>query len=395
MIPKSSAASFLSLKDFFLGFFILFTLLSDSLLIYGNSQATLSFNEVIVFFVSSRVVLMTALTCFYKWGATNRPLILFALLAATLGPFIVLIGGIALVYLGFFHLFSERSKPGMDLEEDKLHELCESLTFGLEDIKDHLRTQPFDEILDKGQDEQKYQVLTKISCHYDPLFAPLLKKALDDPSRMIKVSAATILTSLDDGFTQRIAQLEKEVAHYPQQIDTWALLGAEQYKYACSNLLDEQRKTQLWRQVIDSYLSFLSLVHATKNGVIEKKDQIRIAKTHLGLAYLQMRDYRKAYTFLKPSEVAYPLSPYELTAELALIPFYCECLFGLKQYSLLKQIAADLLVGSQKDPDLYPLDFQEALKVWATAPVRAGIHVPQAPQAHGKEEGQDETNSLG
>ncbi|MEI8295495.1 MAG: hypothetical protein WCG04_03105 [Alphaproteobacteria bacterium] len=357
-------------KDFFLGFFILSILLSDVLLIYSSTQATISSTEMAAFFVVSRIILVAALVYCYKWGATNRPLIIFALLAATLGPFAILIGGIALIYLWAFHAFSEHITSDIVLEDDKLHELCERLALGLEDLQDHLETQSFAEILERGEDEQKHQVLTKISRHYDPLFAPLLKNALSDSSRMIKVSAATIMTSLDDSFTQKIAKLEKATSHDPQQTDTWAALGFEQYKYACSNLSDEKRKQQLRRQSIDSYLSFINLVQDTKSITAVRKDQIWVAKANLGLAYLQEHEYEKAYACLKPLEKPYPLSPCELTAALAVIPFYCECLFGLKQYALLKQISADLLLSSQKDPDLYPLDFQEALKSWVTTPAR-------------------------
>lgn len=393
MTRNSLSTSLFSLKDLFLGVVILFVFLSDSLLIYAHSQAPFSFKEVIVFFVGSRTVLFTALIFFYRWGVTNRFLILFALLMGSLGPFAFLVGVITLICLGIFHLFSERCSPGIVLEEDDLYELCEGLTSSFKDNPDHLTTQPFEEILERGEDEQKYLVLTTISRHYDPLFAPLLKKALKDPSRMVRVGAATILTSLDDGFTKKISKLTKIVSHHPLEADAWAELAAEQYKYASSNLVDKQGEIQLRRQAMTSYHSFLSLVKDMKSMTLAQKEQIQFAKTHLGLAYLQEGEYQKAYPFLKPSEIAYPLSPSELTAELALVPFYCECLFGLKQYALLKQIAADLFVGSQKDPDLYPLDFQEAIKVWAeSSSVKQGIHIRQIPVQE-KDSGQDEIKS--
>jgi len=393
MTPNSSARPPFFLKDLLLGAFVLFAFLSDSLLIYAHGQASLSFKEMVVFFVGSRVILFTTLIFFYRWGVANRFLILFALLVGTLGPIAFLIGSFVLIYLSFFYLFSERSNPGIVLAEDEIEELCENLALGSEDVKDHLKTQPFEEILERGEDEQKYLVLIKISRHPDPLFVSILKKALNDSSRIIKVSAATILTSLDDEFTQKITTLEKIVFHQPLQADAWANLAAEQYKYACSNLLDKPRELQLRHQAIVSYHSFLDLVKDVKPLSLAQKEQIQLAKTHLGLAYLQEREYQKAYPFLKPSEIAYPLSPSELSAELALVPFYCECLFGLKQYALLKQIAADLLAGSQKDPDLYALDFQEAIKIWVKgSSVKQGIYVHQVSERE-KDHGQDEVNT--
>lgn len=97
-----------------------------------------------------------------------------------------------------------------------------------------------DVILDGGQTE-KFDALSLISKHYEPMLAPALRRALEDRDGSVRVLAANVFAQLSNAHTLRIVTLQTAAVEAPAEAAGWRELGLAQLGYAESGLLDASR----------------------------------------------------------------------------------------------------------------------------------------------------------
>ncbi|MEQ8663925.1 MAG: hypothetical protein RLW62_24155, partial [Gammaproteobacteria bacterium] len=96
---------------------------------------------------------------------------------------------------------------------------------------------PFADVINYGSREQKQLAISMMSRHFEPVFAPVLKRALDDPDNSVRIQAATAITSLEGRFSDRSMELEGRIGRDPSPRHLIEL-ARHLDRYAFSGLLD-------------------------------------------------------------------------------------------------------------------------------------------------------------
>ncbi|MEQ8495613.1 MAG: hypothetical protein RLW42_15490, partial [Gammaproteobacteria bacterium] len=103
---------------------------------------------------------------------------------------------------------------------------------------------PFADVINYGSREQKQVAISMMSRHFEPVFAPVLKRALEDPNNSVRIQAATAITNLEGRFSDRSMELESRIRRDPSPRHLIEL-ARHLDRYAFSGLLDADRTARV------------------------------------------------------------------------------------------------------------------------------------------------------
>ncbi len=117
---------------------------------------------------------------------------------------------------------------------------------------------PFADVINYGSNTQKQLAISMMSRYFQPVFAPVLKRSLDDRNNSVRIQAATAITNLESRFSDRAMTLEQRCERDPSPK---ALQEFAEHldRYAFSGLLDEDRTDRARLRAIATYRRFLEL----------------------------------------------------------------------------------------------------------------------------------------
>lgn len=231
--------------------------------------------------------------------------------------------------------------------ETRIHsevDLWERIIAG-EDSLDKSSVAPFSDILFFGTLAQKQELISLMSRSFQPIFAPILRTALNDSNNAIRVQAASAITVIEDDFLQRSLSLATSVRENPRDPSLLLELARLNDEYANAGILDRDRERDSRNKALEAYREYLQL---------SPKDLE--ARTAFGRLFLREEKYEEARSWAAES-----VNDGEASSELIFI--YMEALYQLRRFDELRRLAAKQVSLVQNDR--IPLEAVETIKLWA------------------------------
>ncbi len=116
---------------------------------------------------------------------------------------------------------------------------------------------PLVDLLDRGDELQKQAVVSLVARSFRPSLAPLLRRALEDPSNAVRAQAATTLARIEGNFLERVVAQRRELDHGAAGTAATLELARLFDDYAYTGLLDPEREHQNRAEALDLYLAYL------------------------------------------------------------------------------------------------------------------------------------------
>ncbi len=179
---------------------------------------------------------------------------------------------------------------------------------------------PFVDVLTYGTVEQKQTVITLISKHFKPSFAPTLLRALQDRSNAIRVQAATAMARIEHGFSARTLELEEQRTENPEEESLILAEACHFDDYAATGLLDRTREIENREKAREGYEEYLSR-HAGD-------ERVRVA---LGRILVRQRRYEEAAVWFERS--------LDKDGSPNAFAWLMECLYHLGRHDELRKLA--------------------------------------------------------
>lgn len=149
---------------------------------------------------------------------------------------------------------------------------------------------PLVDLLESGDEFQKQAVVALVARSFRPSLAPLLQRALQDPSNAVRVQAATTLARIEGEFLEREVELRRDLAEAGGGDDDCTLKLARLLDdYAFTGLLDPEREEQNRTGALDLYLDYLTR-HPDDSTV----------RTAVARLLIRRGDYEGAEPWLEP-----------------------------------------------------------------------------------------------
>lgn len=289
------------------------------------SALYLAHNLPLTLAIHAGIIWLLLLFSYYtrRRGGSRLTLFLLAISAAA-GPF----GAAICLLAAIVYRFSPRAglSPAQwinNLLEDGgagEHELLhDRLGLGLENAASGSNVEPFYDILSSGTIGQKQIAIARIMRYFRPQFAPLLKRAAQDPSAVIRVQAATAMAKIEQDFMAKYLELKKSLNDIAENSSVKLDFARICDSYAHAGLLDEASIKGLRAQAIEIYSQHLE---RTSDPALK-----------LQLARLYLRDNQ-------PEKTCFLLYEAIKTGEAtpAMVFWYMEALFRLKEFAQLRQL---------------------------------------------------------
>lgn len=205
---------------------------------------------------------------------------------------------------------------------------------------------PFLDILSFGTRQQKQSMIALISSRFQPAFAPVLRKALNDGNNAIRVQAATAATRVENNFLERSMELADEAKRNPHSPAVLLALARHYDAYAFAGILDERRERENRDRAVAAYRGYLEL----------KPEDLSI-KAELGRLLVRKGDFAAAVSLLHQA-----IEDRVGSSQVAL--WYMESLFNLGRFDELNRLTTLYREQFETDKEL-PLEVGEVLKLWA------------------------------
>ncbi|MBF0237466.1 MAG: hypothetical protein HQM12_07165 [SAR324 cluster bacterium] len=231
-------------------------------------------------------------------------------------------------------------------EHDAAEDLQRRLISGWEDLEVKHKMLSFMDVMILGTMNQKRDVLAKISRYYRHEFAPVLKRAINDPVNAIRVMAATVIAKIQNQYVHEYMHLLKQYEADPGSDVLLLKLARSIDKYVYSGIMDSDSEREFRNKAIVYYEKYL------ENH--PEKTQVQFA---LGRLYLYNRDYQKAYPLLESCVKADNYNSPNIGVR------YMESLYAQGRMEELKEIAHKYLDKvDPNDPAL--MEIFEILRFW-------------------------------
>jgi hypothetical protein len=207
---------------------------------------------------------------------------------------------------------------------------------------------PFSDILFFGNLAQKQELIALVSKNFQPVFAPVLRMALNDSNNAIRVQAASAITRIEDEFLKRSLALSS-AAHQKRDDPglLWKLARLND-DYANAGILDHERERESRKRAGEAYEEYLRL----RPGHIE---------AHIAVARLLLRSGQHA-------EAARGLENLidREDAPTQLVLLYMEALYGLGKFEDLRTLAHQKYseIAAREDTTV---EARDMLKLWTGA----------------------------
>ncbi len=316
--------------------------------------------------VTAAAVHLAVLAALGKWiyrlQRAERDLRLPMLLATTTG----LLGPIGaagtLMTLGLYVLYAGSSTPFKEWYEALFPEeeskfsvyLAEQIASGQGEAAVRTGVASFLDVLSFGTPQQKQAVITLIADHFQPSFAPALRRALNDPSNAVRVQAAAAIAAIENNFLARSLELSAAAQERPGDPAALKALARHYDDYAYTGILDGRREQDSREKALEVYRQYLKLQPSDLE-----------ARCSMGRILFRMEKFSEAAAWLEESLREGISSP-------QLLLWYMECLFRLGRFEELRQLARSHAVDLEESGEL-PLEAVEAVALWAGKTVDASV----------------------
>jgi polysaccharide biosynthesis protein PelE len=204
---------------------------------------------------------------------------------------------------------------------------------------------PLVDILAFGNEDQKLAVISLVTASYHPSFAPVLDRALEDPSESVRKLAATARARLESQFSSRSIEISRALR---ERGEDPALLreAARHYDEASfSGVLDAHRRQESRSRSLELYRQYL-----------EHSPEDREAHHAVGRLLLRQQNYPEAARWLgRPSDGG-PSGPDEAV-------WLAEALFRSGRMAELRSLMARWAPAIAAAEHL-PLQVREAVRLW-------------------------------
>lgn len=295
-------------------------------------------------------------SCSRTCRADLRLPLLLAVMIAFLGPFGA--GGVLLTMI----LVRRYAKSTPSFEEwyaalfpdrpvDDQDELWQRVLLSSEPDAGKAGVTPFSDILFFGSLPQKQELITLISKHFRPAFAPVLRMAINDVNNGIRVQAASAIAKIEDEFLPRTVEVSAAVQQHPTDATRLLQLARLHDEYVSAGLLDAQRERESRRQALTAYSDYLTL----------RADDLE-AQVAAGRLLVAGGQYEDAVRWIEACLEQGHASP-------PLLLLYMEVLFRLNRLADLRRVVASSgeLFGAVDASDSFSIEARETLKLWAGA----------------------------
>ncbi len=290
----------------------------------------------------------------YRLRRSERDLRLPMLLATTTG----LLGPIGatgtLLTLGLYVLYARSSTSFREWyealfpEEDSKFSayLAEQIASGQGEAAVRTGVASFLDVLSFGTLQQKQTVITLIADHFQPSFAPGLRRALNDPNNALRVQAAAAIAQIENNFLARSLELSAVARESPGDPIALKALARHYDDYAYTGILDGKREQDSWEKALEVYRQYLKL----QPGDFE-------ARRSIGRIQFRMGKFSEAAAWLEESLREGIFSP-------QLLMWYLECLFRLGRFEELRRLARSHSGNLEASGEL-PIQAVKAVALWA------------------------------
>jgi tetratricopeptide (TPR) repeat protein len=194
--------------------------------------------------------------------------------------------------------------------------------------------------LEMGDELQKQSVVSLVTRSFRPSLAPVLRRALADPSNSIRVQAATAMARIEGGFLERTMEIDRRLAKNPADVAAVKEAARLYDDYAFTGILDPAREQANQEQAIRHYRRCVE---------IDAGDQD--ARLALGRLLVRSGQWAEADTCLAAAGEEGAL-------------WRLETLNHLGRFDELERVARTVRTRAAGD-DLLPLAVREAVELWA------------------------------
>ena len=302
-----------------------------------------------------------ALILFKQYDDCRFEAVLCLAILAT-GPF----GAVGVILSLVVHMFSKKTHATFDEFFESLapsnmktqsQMIYDDILSGRDDAVDQHSIIPFLDVLSFGNDLQKRQALAKMTKHYQPDFASVFRIALNDPSNMIRVQAATAIARIESQFLKRMNKFS--INQSLKNADPKMILAvAEHYDhYAYTGLLDKDNEVMNRNKALELYQQYRLLMPDDHEVCIK-----------IGRIMMRNGDYEQACYWFR-----HYIDGQEKDGNVnnAVTDWYCESLYAAKHYDELRQFrATSTPVGERTDIHLVSL--KDALQLWESGQYATG-----------------------
>ncbi|MFN3076152.1 MAG: hypothetical protein ABT940_04595 [Alphaproteobacteria bacterium] len=180
-------------------------------------------------------------------GVRTAAILLIA--EASLGP-LGCVGSVLMIVLFLFfrrraHSFLAWYLDLFPTEKKSLgQDLFDKLITGRARDDDKESVSTFADLLAHGTPQQKQVILALLARNFQPVFAPVLHRAMNDPDATVRVMAATVVAKVENEFLVRVMALRTACRNAPDHHDTWLSMARLYDDYAFTGLLDADRERE-------------------------------------------------------------------------------------------------------------------------------------------------------
>lgn len=216
----------------------------------------------------------------------------------------------------------------------------------------------FSDVLAFGSLRQKQDLVAFISRHFRPVFGPVLKRALNDGESVIRVQAATAMSTLENSLMERTLALTERVRQSPGDHEALRALASHYDTCLFSSILDPKREEELLSGAIRAYGECLSAE--------PRNSATRLAAGRLLLRSKRFREaaecFERAFDSQSPTSNA--------------VLWYMESLFQLGKFEEIRRLARGW-GGSPGAFTGFPAEALETVHLWAAPQLAPRSDAPQ------------------
>lgn len=211
---------------------------------------------------------------------------------------------------------------------------------------------PFSDVISFGKRSQKMLAISTMSRHFEPPFAPVLKRALEDPDNSVRIQAATAITNLESRFAERSMRLENRIKRDPAPKQLLEL-ARHLDRFAYSGLLDRERTTRVRARAIECYQRYLA----------EEPEDL-FARIAVGRLLLRAGEVSRSRAWLEATRERHGSSP-------SLDNWLLEARYADGDFAAVRALARDIAASAGTSG----IDvLSDSARLWAGTGTAAGAH---------------------
>jgi tetratricopeptide (TPR) repeat protein len=205
---------------------------------------------------------------------------------------------------------------------------------------------PLIDVLTRGSESRRQAVVALVARHFRPPLAPVLRRALDDPSNAVRVQAATALARIESTFLRSALDLAAAHSAAPGDVSLYLAQARLNDEHAHTGLLDAVREAESRGRALQWYERYLEAVPGDNE-----------ARTAMARLLIRQRRYEDASRVLE--QLAEGSSPPG-----DVLAWRLEAAFHLGQWDRVRLWARQWNGRCQDDAEI-PIEMRQAVALWA------------------------------